>query len=65
MVEVSREINHQLEYFKNFNLIYFNQAVFMRVYSSNKLPLSLINMFAPIQESSDRSREDENYLFLP
>ena len=41
----------QLEYLNIFDLISFNQAVFMRNYSNNKLPSSFINMFGPIPEN--------------
>ena len=62
---------HTAEYFKKYNnltfydLVSFNQAIFMRNYTNNKLPSSFNNMLSPVPDNHGRSRDDDYNFILP
>lgn len=63
--------SHTSEYFKRLNylklydLISFNQAVFMRNYTNNKLPFSFNNMLHSVPDNNRRCRDDDYNFILP
>ena len=62
---------HTAEYFKRHNyltfydLISFNQAIFMRNYTNNKLPSSFNNMLSTVPDNNRRRRDDDYNFILP
>ena len=53
----------ELQYLKFYDLISFNQAIFIRNYKNNKLPYSFNNMLCNVPGNTRRSRDDDfNYI---
>ena len=54
-----------LQYLKLYDLIKFNQAIFIRNYKNNKLPYSFNNMLSDVPDNTRRSRDDDYNYSLP
>ena len=52
-------------YLQLFDLISYNQAVFIQNYKHNKLPFSFNNMFDDVPDNVRRSRDDDYNFLLP
>ena len=55
----------KLSYLKLYDLISFNQAIFMHKYTNNKLPFSFNNMLTTVADSHRRYRDDDYNFILP
>ena len=55
----------KLEYLTVRDLISFDQAIFLRKYSNNKLPSSFNNMLCPVPDQGVRRTRDDDYNFHP
>ena len=55
----------KLQYLTVRDLISFDQAIFLRKYSNNKLPSSFNNMLCPVPDQGARRTRDDDYNFHP
>ena len=55
----------QHRYLKLYDLISFNQSIFIHNYKHNKLPFSFNNMLSYVPANSRRSRDDDYNFYLP
>ena len=61
----TKEAFKQHGFLQLFDLISYNQAVFIQNYKTNKLPFSFNNMFDNVPENGRRSRDDDYNYLLP